>query len=131
MLDKADWIWRFTARLIALQPGAPSGSFPQVAESFWYYLRHQSPEETAEARAAGRLRALPRRLAWIQACGRAIQLLDPQLADQEAQSLAERLWEADWVRAVDPYVMASALWEQAALMSCELNGNAKPGPTHH
>ncbi|MBC7954737.1 MAG: hypothetical protein H7Y33_02550 [Cytophagales bacterium] len=130
MLEKSEWISRFATRLMELQPRAPHGSLPQVAETFWYYTRHRRPEDAAEARAAGTLPVLTRRRAWIAACSEAIKCLDPLLDDQDTTSLAERLWEADWVGAVDPYVMADALWDQAILLSHELNvsGNAPVDP---
>ena len=37
-------------------------------------------------------------------------------------ALAEKLWDADWVRAVDPYLMAHALWDQAVLMTMGREG---------
>lgn len=136
MLEKADWIRRFATRLMGLQPLERCANMPQIAETFWYYTRHRCPEEAAQARAAGTLPALDRERAWIEACSHAIQAHDPQLSEQDTRSLAERLWDADSARTVDPYVMAEALWDQAILMSLDLKCTAnaanvpRSGPRH-
>jgi hypothetical protein len=115
--DKTIWIQRFATRLMLLQPGVPQGLLPEVAETFWYYQRHREPEEVAQARAEGRLRMPGRREAWIGACSAAIRALDPQLGGEDTLGLATTLWEEDWARTVDPYLMAQALWDQAMLLA--------------
>jgi hypothetical protein len=125
MIEKSEWMCRFAVHLMNLQPLERHANLTQIAETFWYYIRHRVPEEAAQARAAGTLSAPDRQGGWTAACSQAIRRLDPQLGDHDADSLAQRLWDADWVRAVDPYVMADALWDQATLLSLELNGHAK------
>lgn len=120
--DKTIWMQRFTARLLELQPHTPLGLLHEVAETFWYYHRHRAPEEAAQARAAGRLRMRGRREAWIEACSAAICALDPQLGDENTSALATTLWEEDWARTVDPYLMAQALWDQALVLTMQNEG---------
>lgn len=118
-IDKTIWVQRFATRLVALQPDTPVGLLPEIAETFWYYQRHREPEDLARERAAGRLRVQGRRDAWIEACSAAICSLDPQLGDENTVALAATLWEEDWARSVDPYLMAQALWDQAILLSMQ------------
>jgi hypothetical protein len=125
--DKSLWIQRFSSRLLEIDPYVPSGLLPEIAETFWYYQRHREPEECAEARATGRLRMPGRREAWIEACAAAICALDVELGSQDTRALATSLWEEDWARTVDPYLMAQALWEQALLLASQ-NGNAHEMP---
>lgn len=121
--DKSIWMQRFTTQLIALQPEVRTGLLPEIAETFWYYQRHREPEEAALARARGQLRMQGRREAWIEACSAAICALDPQLGDENTFALAATLWEEDWARTVDPYVMAQALWDQAIVLASQGEGN--------
>ncbi|MBX3622193.1 MAG: hypothetical protein KF891_19680 [Rhizobacter sp.] len=123
--DKPSWIGRFAAHLGMLQPDEPVGLLPEIAETFWYYHRHRTPEEAAQARAEGRLRLRGRREAWIDACSAAICALDPQLQGEDTRALATTLWEEDWARSVDPYVMAQALWDQAVLLAHQGEGGAE------
>lgn len=123
-IDKPSWIQRFATHLQTVQPALPDGLLPEIAETFWYYHRHRTPEEAAQARAEGRLRVRGRREAWIDACSAAICALDPQLRGENTQALAATLWEEDWARSVDPYVMAQALWDQAVLLAHQGEGTA-------
>ena len=116
-IDKSDWIHRYELRHRALAPHAPAGLLAQIAETHWFYLRHRAPEHVAEDRAFGRLPARTRAESWIEACTEALRGLDPYMRVSEARALAEQLWGADLLHAVDPYVMANALWEQALLMN--------------
>lgn len=124
--EKSLWIQRFAMRLIVLEPTVQTGLLPEIAETFWYYQRHREPEECAEARAQGRLRMPGRREAWIEACAAAIRGLDPELSSQDTTALATSLWEEDWARTVDPYLMAQALWEQALLLASQSDGEMAP-----
>ena len=124
--EKSLWVQRFAMRLMVLEPTVPTGLLPEIAETFWYYQRHREPEECAQARAEGRLRMPGRRDAWIQACAAAIRGLDPELSSQDTSALAESLWEEDWARTVDPYLMAQALWEQALLLASQSEGEMAP-----
>jgi hypothetical protein len=117
--EKSLWIQRFSTRLMVLDPHVQTGLLPEIAETFWYYQRHREPEECAQARAHGRLRMPGRRDAWIEACAAAIRALDPELGSQDTAALATTLWEEDWARTVDPYLMAQALWEQALLLASQ------------
>lgn len=127
-LDKSSWIQRFATQLVELQPTLPPGLLPEIAETFWYYHRHRQPEEAAEARASGRLRMCGRREAWIEACGNAIRQLDPALGRENTTSLAATLWEEDWARSVDPFLMAQALWDQAVLMAMQAESGLPERP---
>ena len=129
--DKSIWIQRFAARLMTLDPHAPAGLLPEIAETFWYYQRHREPEEAAQARADGRLRMPGRRDAWIEACSAAIRALDPELGAENTQALATALWDEDWARTVDPYLMAQALWEQALLLASQNGGEGELPPSLH
>jgi hypothetical protein len=123
-LDKPTWVQRFASELLMLKPETPVGLLPEIAETFWYYQRHREPELLARERAAGQLRVPGRRRAWIEACSAAIRQLDPQLANEDTFALALSLWEEDWARSVDPYLMAQALWDQAILLS--MHGDGQP-----
>lgn len=116
-IDKSDWIARYITRHMALAPKAPGGMLVQIAETYWFYLRHRAPEDVAEERVAGAVPVPSRARSWIEACTEALRALDPYMGSGDAHALAERLWDADPQRVVDPYVMANALWEQALLMS--------------
>lgn len=129
--DKSLWIQRFAMRLTVLNPCLATGLLPEIAETFWYYQRHRDPEECAEARAQGRLRMPGRREAWIEACASAIRALDPELGTQDTSALATSLWEEDWARTVDPYLMAQALWEQALLLASQSGGDGDMAPSLH
>jgi hypothetical protein len=129
--DKSVWIQRFSSRLLQIDPNAPSGLMSEIAETFWYYQRHREPEECAEARAAGRLRMPGRREAWIEACAAAICALDVELGSQDTRALATSLWEEDWARTVDPYLMAQALWEQALLLASQNGSDGEMPPSLH
>jgi hypothetical protein len=124
--EKSLWIQRFAMRLLVLEPTVQTGQLPEIAETFWYYQRHREPEECAQARAEGRLRMPGRREAWVEACAAAIRGLDPELNSQDTAALAESLWEEDWARTVDPYLMAQALWEQALLLASQSEGETAP-----
>lgn len=127
--DKSLWIQRFSSRLLQIDPYMATGLMSEIAETFWYYQRHREPEECAEARAAGRLRMPGRREAWIEACAAAICALDAELGSQDTRALATSLWEEDWARTVDPYMMAQALWEQALLLASQ-SGSEMPLNLH-
>lgn len=124
--EKSLWIQRFAMRLMVLEPTLQAGLLPEIAETFWYYQRHREPEECAQARAAGHLRMPGRREAWIEACAAAIRGLDPELNSQDTSALATSLWEEDWARTVDPYLMAQALWEQALLLASQSGADRAP-----
>ncbi|MEO8152011.1 MAG: hypothetical protein ABI605_02995 [Rhizobacter sp.] len=127
LIEKSEWIGRFATRLMEVQPDTSIGLLPQIAETFWYYMRHRLPEEAADHRAAGSLRVRNRGRAWIEACSEALRELDSRMSNAATLALAEKLWDADWVRAVDPYVMAHALWDQAVLMTMGREGeDAQP-----
>ena len=117
--DKSIWIQRFATHLVTLRPELPVGLLAEISETFWYYQRHREPEEAAEARAQGRLSMPGRRIAWIDACAAAIRRLDPELGQEDTHALATTLWEEDWARTVDPYLMAEALWDQAILLASQ------------
>lgn len=121
--DKSTWTQRFAIHLVVLQPDIPTGLLIEIAETFWYYHRHRTPEDAAEARASGRLRLRGRREAWISACAAAICALDPQLGGEDTEALAATLWEEDWARTVDPYLMAQALWDQAIVLAQQGEGS--------
>lgn len=123
-LDKSNWVQRFATELVTLKPDTPVGLLPEIAETFWYYQRHRDPEALARERASGKLRVPGRRRAWVEACSAAIRELDPQLGNEDTFALALTLWEEDWARSVDPYLMAQALWDQAILLS--MHGEAQP-----
>lgn len=129
--DKSLWIQRFSTRLRMIDPCVPSGLLPEIAETFWFYQRHREPEECAEARAAGRLPMQNRREAWIDACAAAIRALDSKLDVQGTQALAASLWEENWARTVDPYLMAQALWEQAQLLASQNGTEGELAPSLH
>lgn len=129
--EKSLWIQRFAMRLLVLEPTIQTGLLPQIAETFWYYQRHREPEECAQARAEGRLRMPGRRDAWIEACSAAIRALDSDLDSQDTRALATSLWEEDWARTVDPYLMAQALWEQALLLASQNGTEGEVAPDLH
>jgi hypothetical protein len=129
--EKSLWIQRFSTRLMVLDPHVQTGLLPEIAETFWYYQRHRQPEECAQARADGRLRMPGRRDAWIEACAAAIRALDPELGSQDTTALATTLWEEDWARTVDPYLMAQALWEQALLLASQSDNPGERVPSLH
>jgi len=116
-IEKAEWITRYRCRFTALAPHAPTGQLQEVAETYWFYLRHRLPEDVAAEKHAGRLVQRSRADAWIGACVEAIRGLDDSIDERETLELATQLWDADLLRAVDPYVMANALWDQAILLS--------------
>lgn len=126
LLEKSEWTERFLTRLLALRPDLPRGLLPDMAETFWYYMRHRVPEQAAQERAAGNLRVRDRESAWVEACSEAIRGLDPELADEDTSALAQRLWDADWVKTVDPYLMAYALWDQATMLARGQEGPIDP-----
>lgn len=129
--EKSLWIQRFAMRLVVLDPTVPTRLLPEIAETFWYYQRHRDAEACAEARAQGRLRMPGRREAWIEACAAAIRGLDPELGSQDTEALATSLWEEDWARTVDPYLMAQALWEQALLLASQSGADGEMAPSLH
>ena len=115
--EKSEWIARFMVRLLALAPREPVGQLPEIAETHWFYLRYKTPEGVAEQRVKGLLPRFSREASWVDACACAIRELDPTMDEGDTRELAAQLWDADWAHAVDPYVMANALWDQAILMS--------------
>ena len=117
--DKNQWIARYLLQHAFMAPNAPTGQLNEIAETYWFYLRHREPEDVATDRVLCRLQPHSREDAWVYACTQAICELDDTLARQDAQALAVRLWDADISRVVDPYLMATALWEQAALLSAQ------------
>ncbi|MET0335469.1 MAG: hypothetical protein ABW190_14450 [Rhizobacter sp.] len=127
--DKNLWMQRFSCALLGFQPNSPTGLLPEIAETFWYYHRHREPREAARARAEGRLRMVGRKAAWIQACSAAIRGLDPQLGNEDTLALAATLWEEDWARTVDPYLMAQALWDQAILLATQSSSDSDMPPS--
>lgn len=127
--DKSMWIQRFNARLMTLQPSTLTGLLPQISETIWYYQRYREPEDAALARANGQLSLPGRRDAWVAACSAAIHGLDPHLGLDDTHALAATLWDEDWSRTVDPYLMAEALWEQAILLASQATAEQDRQPS--
>jgi hypothetical protein len=116
-LEKSEWIARYSSCYRRLSPSAPAGQLPEIAETYWFYLRHRVPEDVALDKVNGVLERKSRAESWISACSEAIRDLDHGMDENDTRELATQLWDADLVRAVDPYVMANALWDQAILLS--------------
>jgi len=114
-IDKQAWMARYVARYRRLEPNAPCGQLSEVAETYWFYLRHCDPEVIAQRRAAGYALLRERSEAWVDACSEALRRLEPAMTSQATQTLAQQLWDADRLHVVDPYVMANALSEQLDL----------------